>query len=283
MRLAIGPRGQRLFRRLPRYSIYSLAELALLALLAVQCARLFWVIVTPIGPVGDWRPAGGPDLVRARAALTSDFDPFFRLDQSGAQPAVTSLQLKLFGVRVNEATGRGSAILAGPDGVQTSYAVGEAILPGVTLKRVNPDGVVIQRGGTEETLFLDESKAAPAVSPAPTAAPPLTDTSLAAPAPSAAQTSGVTVSALQSGVQMQPRMIEGKVAGFVVRPQGDGSAFAKSGLAPGDVIVQIAGKPVGSAEQLQQALGSAAMGGVLTLMVERGGRQVPLSITISGR
>ena len=57
MRLAIDPRRWRLFRRLPRYSRLSLTELVLLALLAVQGARLVWAIVTPLGPLGDWRPS----------------------------------------------------------------------------------------------------------------------------------------------------------------------------------------------------------------------------------
>src|SRR3546814_6181226 len=69
-------------------------------------------------PVG--LPAG------ARLALFARFDPFYRTapDDDGAQ-AVTSLPLKLMGVRINEATGLGSAIIATPDDVQTSYAVGE--------------------------------------------------------------------------------------------------------------------------------------------------------------
>src|SRR5689334_4598799 len=129
MRLAISPRFSRFLRRLPRSSLLSLTELLLLALLAVQCARLFWAIVTPIGPLGDWRPVAGPDAARGRAVLASGFDPFFRVNGGAGPAVVTSLQLKLFGVRVDEATGRGAAIIAGADNVQTSYSVGEAIQP----------------------------------------------------------------------------------------------------------------------------------------------------------
>lgn len=158
MRLAISPRLSRLFRRLPRVSLLSLAELLLLALLAIQCARLFWAIAAPIGPLGAWRPAAGPDAARGKAALASGFDPFFRIN-GGGPAVVTSLQLKLFGVRVDEATGRGSAIIAGPDNVQTSYSVGDPIQPGVTLKAVRYDSVTIERGGAQETLYLDQSRA----------------------------------------------------------------------------------------------------------------------------
>ena len=50
MRLALDPRARRLLQRVPRTNLYSLLELILLFLLAVQCARLFWVLVTPVGP-----------------------------------------------------------------------------------------------------------------------------------------------------------------------------------------------------------------------------------------
>ena len=87
---------------------------------------------------------------------SASFDPFTRAPaaNSGGQ-VVTSLALKLFGVRVNEASGLGSAIIATPDGVQGSFAVGDEILPGVTLKSVEFDHVTIDRGGAEETVFLD--------------------------------------------------------------------------------------------------------------------------------
>ena len=83
MRLAISQRRWRILQRLPRYSWLSLAEILLLGALAVQCARLAWALVTPLGPVGDWRPAAGPDAARGRAILTSGFDPFFRLRRPG--------------------------------------------------------------------------------------------------------------------------------------------------------------------------------------------------------
>src|SRR3546814_8437793 len=89
---------------------------------------------SPRQPVG--LPAG------ARLALFARFDPFYRTapDDDGAQ-AVTSLPLKLMGVRINEATGLGSAIIATPDDVQTSYAVGDEITGGAKLKAVAIDHV----------------------------------------------------------------------------------------------------------------------------------------------
>jgi general secretion pathway protein C len=162
MRLVLNRRAGRLLRRLPRYTIYSAAELALLALLGMQCARLVYAIATPVGPLGQWRSAavGG-----VSPAILGGFDPFFRLSSAGGPVVVTTLDLKLFGTRADQATGRGSAIIGLPDGRQASYAVGEEIVPGVTLKAVSFDGVTISRGGHDEQLFLDQSQPATRIAP----------------------------------------------------------------------------------------------------------------------
>ena len=278
MRLAISPRLGRILQRLPRYSWLSLAELLLMAVLAVQCARLVWTIVTPIGPVGDWRPASGPDAARGRAMLTSGFDPFFRLNRTGST-TVTSLSLKLFGVRVDEATGRGSAIIAGPDNVQTSYAVGEAVQPGVTLKSVGYDSVIISRGGADETLYLDQSGEAPIATPAVPAAQ--NTTLLSAPGGQTQAPGTVRLSELQSNVTLAPRQVGGRVTGLI--PRGDPAFLQRLGLRTGDVIVQVAGKPVGSIEDLQRAAAGLAGGGNLSVAVERGAQIVPIAISISGQ
>jgi general secretion pathway protein C len=163
MRLTLDARARRLLRRLPQNSVFLAVEIALLALLALQCARLLWALVTPVSPLGDWRR----DAVAAVAspAILSTFDPFFRLSRSNGPVIITSLNLKLFGVREDRASGRGSAIIGLPDGTQGSFAVGEDILPGVTLAAVAFDNVTIRRGGAREQLFLDQSQAATPVAP----------------------------------------------------------------------------------------------------------------------
>ena len=92
--------------RLPRPTAYTLAELVLIALIAIQAARLAWILVTPIGPVGDWKATGALAAPADASALAS-FDPFFRLDGAAGPAVVTSLNLKLYGVREDRATGRG--------------------------------------------------------------------------------------------------------------------------------------------------------------------------------
>lgn len=135
-------------------------------LLLVQAIRLIWVVVTPLGPVGDWRANEVQVLSpQARLSLFSSFDPFFRNGPAVSGNVVTSLQLTLYGIRMNAGSGLGSAILAGTDGVQDSYAVSDEIQPGVTLASVHFDHVVIDRGGVMESLYLDQSIPAETVDP----------------------------------------------------------------------------------------------------------------------
>jgi general secretion pathway protein C len=164
MRLPIDPRRWRTLWRDARFDPLLLAELLVVALIAVQAARLAWAVVTPTGPVGAWTAAPGPDAAAGRAALAAGTDPFFRAGSGDASATVTALPFSLFGTRVDEATGRGSAILAASDNVQRSVAVGEEIEPGVTLKSVAFDHVVIRRAGRDESLFLVQTDSAP---PAP--------------------------------------------------------------------------------------------------------------------
>lgn len=143
---------------LGRTSFLGGLELALLSLAAVQCARLFWAVATPIGPIGEWRatspvPAAAPIPPERFAA----FDPFFRLNGDAGPMQVTALDIKLFGVREDKASGRGSAIVGTPDGQQRSFAVGDEILPGVRLTAVAFDSISIERNGAAEQLFLDQS------------------------------------------------------------------------------------------------------------------------------
>ena len=280
MRLTLDARARAWLRRLPSFTPYSAAELVLLLLLAVQAARLVWAVVTPVGPLGDWRPvmAGVPG---SPAAVLTGFDPFFRLSApaDGGAQTVTPLQLTLFGIRIDEAQGGGGAIIAGPDGVQQSIGVGQGIQPGVVLKAVAFDHVTITRGGADEQLFIAQGDSGAGAAPVPVApaGPSLLGGSSAAAAPGG----GLTVERLRAGVGAIPRIDGGRVTGLTVRAEGDGQVFRSTGLQEGDVITAIAGRPITGPGDLQ-ALGSQlSSGGQVAVTVERGGRAVPLSIAVT--
>lgn len=304
MRLALDPRARRLLRRVPRSTVYSAMELVLLSLLALQCARLVWTIVTPVDPVGDWRADSALRPALPATSLLGEFDPFFRLSREGGAIVVTSLDLKLYGVREDRASGRGSAIIGTPDGVQKSYVVGDEIVPGVTLSAVNFDSITISRGGVQEQLFLDQSTpaevAAPGAAPGtpppsasgmdrsgpetpenqppePTIVPPSTP----APAPPAQANPPATAPSTgpaTNEIQFQPRLNGGQVSGITVQPRGSGNAFRAAGLAPGDVILSIGGRRVASADQARLLANQLSGQKEVVIEVERAGRVIPLRV-----
>ena len=71
----------------------------------MQCARLVWTIVTPVGPIGDWK-AESALRPAVPAGLLGSFDPFFRLTAQSGPVVVTSLDLKLHGIRQDQAAWR---------------------------------------------------------------------------------------------------------------------------------------------------------------------------------
>ncbi|GBH30639.1 type II secretion system protein N [Sphingobium xenophagum] len=257
----------------------ALLEKGLIALLALQLVRLAWVVVTPIGSFGPWEGRQAQLLPpAARQALFASFDPFFRsgAPQTAGKGVVTSLALTLYGIRLNEGSGLGSAIIAAPDGVQNSFAVGDEILPGVVLKSVSFDHVTIDRGGAEEQIFLDQSAPVPTAAPeggeAP-ASPP------ASPPPSSPPaTAGPTADSLKRDIAFAPRMQNGRVTGLVVSAKGPG--FASAGFRPGDIISQINGQPVGDLQSVQNQI---APGARLSLTVERGATVASVNLIVQGQ
>lgn len=243
----------------------SIALAMLLLALAFQTASLVWAALSPLGPVGDWRPA---IVAQTPAYLNGEanFDPFFRLQSAApSQAVVTSLSLKLFGIRIDSAMGRGSAIIAAPDGVQSSFVVGDEIVPGVKLKTVAFDSVTIDRGGVEEQLFLDQSVIAPVAqvaSPAPIS-------------PTGVIGSPTVGGGLQSVIEAAPRMSGNIVTGLTLNPKGDGAGFNRAGLQSGDVLTAVNGKPISGISDVSQI--TPAGDGNILLTVERAGRSMTVS------
>lgn len=276
MHVPFGDNIRNMGGRLAPIDWLSLVEKLLLGLLALQCARLVWVLLTPVGSFGPWegRQAQFPSPA-ARQALFSSFDPFYR---SGPQQAsggvVTSLALTVYGIRLNEGSGLGSAIVAGPDGVQNSIAVGEEIMPGVMLKAVAFDHITIDRGGAEEQVFLDQSQ------PAPSPAPGEGASAGSAPPP-VVGLDNPTADDIRRDIGFTPRMQNGRVTGLILSARGP--AFQNAGFRPGDIVTQIDGQPVGSVSDLQALQGKIMPGARISLTVERGAAPATINLTLQGQ
>lgn len=285
MRVPFGDRMRGLRRErsvsLPAIDWLALLEKLLLVVLALQLVRLIWAVVVPVGSFGPWEGRQAQALSpAARQALFASFDPFFRsgAPQQAGSGVVTSLALTLYGIRLNEGSGLGSAIIASPDGVQNSFAVGDEVMPGVVLKAVAFDHVTIDRGGAEEQIFLDQSTPAPEAGPAPSSGEGWQS---AAPPPHAPPGAGPTVDSLKRDIGFAPRLQNGRVTGLAVLSKGPG--FAGVGFKPGDIVSQVNGQPIGSAGDLQTLQNQIAPGARLSLTVERGAAVASVNIIVQGQ
>lgn len=261
MQFALNLRARQLLRRLPVGSPTAILRAALIVALGVQGARLVWAVAEPYGPVGIWR--GSAVVPPADVALLGRFDPFGRLGASDAPVAASSLPIKLFGVRLDAATGQGSAIIAGPDNIQQSFVVGDTVMPGVILRAVAFDSVTIDRGGALEQVFLDQSVPPRAVvgGVPPAAAPGAA--AVAVPPPQLIP--GVTLSAPSAN-------------GITVSGDATNPAFRASGLQPGDVVTAVNGSPVRAGTQIDRLLAAPSETGITELTVTRAGQTLTVNV-----
>jgi general secretion pathway protein C len=270
-------------REVSQQQLLGLGEYAAIALLALIGMAVVWAL---LGPTGREEMHIGPaPAIDGSPAAFSAFDPFFRLSGGDGQSSVvTPLNITLYGIRADRASGRGAAIIGLPDGMQNSYAVGDAIMPGVVLAGVTFDSVTIRRNGAAEKLYLDQSQAAPVIGVPGTAPPPAPSgpdpfaAIRGGPGPMAGMHSAGPASSLLTEVNLSARQRGGRIDGYILQPSGTGDAFRAAGFRPGDVLVAVNGirliDTVGPGP-FAQAIES---GSGASLQVERDGR--PATITI---
>lgn len=219
-----------------RFAVRAAAFVLALAL-AVQAFRLTLIFLEPVRPESPGRETGA--AAATRPVALGGFDPFFRNGGVGDAPGgragdpAAEDALVLYGVRGGG--GRGAAILSGPDGVQRSYAVGEEVRPGVVLRSVAFDHVVLARGAGESRLGF------PAVSTAaaPSAVAALVSPTASTPSPPPA-TEGAAA-AFQREAALRPNLVGRRVRGYVLSLRDSNGALGRAGLRTGDVILSVNG------------------------------------------
>jgi general secretion pathway protein C len=181
-----------------------------------------------------------------------------------ARPAAAS-DLRLTGVLVS---GPASvAIIAGADGREKVYRLGNEILPGATLEEVSAHGIMLLRDRRREWLPLVGGSGAPvAPAPQPLQVPqkrPETSAGMAMGGEPRSKFNaelakqGSTTPAPGGGVQLNE-----------VTPDG---AYAAIGLRPGDVLRSVNGNPVDSAKDLNALARQVASGASGQVQVVRDG------------
>jgi len=145
-----------------------LATMAMLGLLAWLGARIFWSLTTPVASP----PVVAIETDPARAAQNITARHLFGeapLPGAAVVKAVVLPDITLRGVVAPSGKGRtGVAVLTVAGKPPISVREGEEVVPGVTLHRVLPRSIELERGRQVQTISLPErtTPAAPPAAPA---------------------------------------------------------------------------------------------------------------------
>lgn len=170
--------------------------------------------------------------IKIGRSIVSEFDLFHRdspeiiIVQTDSTPE-TTLDLKVFGMRTDLDGDTSSAVIETPDGIQKLFSVGETIIPGVTLKNVDVDFVILDRNGKTERLSRQGR----------------TEEELAKGSTISLETLSYSAAQMIKDVRIYPYRENKQVLGYQVRSQRSGkSKLEKYGFESGDVITSINGE-----------------------------------------
>jgi general secretion pathway protein C len=266
------------------FSLLAPAKWLLILLLSYQLADLTLLLFGPeaakvVAPVPRPGEATGPLLLTPQETQRLvAYDPFRGGSSNVAsvpapQTAVPAsrLQVTLKGTVVGEGEDSYAILLVPEVGSRDDvYRLGQDLLPGVSLARIERDQVVVLNHGREETVALET----PAVPGAPAerqpAALPVRTISKAM-----VEAQKQDPGALMRSVQLQPRD-----GGLQVSRLQRGSLLQQAGLSEGDVIVAINGRRVASLGELASVYPEVEGASNLEVQVLRNGEPVTLGVAI---
>lgn len=255
-----------------------LVEVAVAVALALVCARLIWFAIAPQPAVAAYQERPLPTMIVSEAQrVDADLSLLVRSNPfQGAGLAVetvedapeTQLNLKLIGLRADTGPDSGTATIILPNNQQEKFTEGEEVLPGVELKRVLSDRVMLNRNGTDEILRLnDRSGRLSVIGDGSTPAQP-TDV---APAPVTARVADPDV--LLRFVSLSQARSNGRMIGYRIEARGGLENLQSLGLQPGDVLTRVNGQNVADvdAAELIDTIGGYQEA---LLEIDRGGNAV---------
>ncbi len=267
-----------------------LISLGLAALIAVELARIAISLLSgnPVKspqPVltstaaRSQRPAADiQSVISAHLFGVATVDPAVQDPDNAPQ---TTANLVLAGTIATQDPRRGVAIIS-DGGPAKVYSVGDSV-GGASLHSVYLDRVVLDRGGTLETLPL------PRLLGPGMRAPPVIRRSAAADPRTAA-----AVDNIRRMVQQDPGILDqvmrtvpsydnaaGKLRGFRAYPGRNRQIFGKLGLKPGDLVTAINGTPLDDPQRSQEVFNTIQTSDHVTVTLERAGQKQDVTLNIA--
>jgi general secretion pathway protein C len=267
-----------------------LVSLALAALIAVELARIA-ISLLGGGPVKSPQPVLASVSPRAQhpgvdvqsvvsAHLFGVAAPDPTLQDPANAPQSTA-NLVLAGTIATQDPKHGVAIISdgGPSKV---YSVGDNV-GGATLHSVYLDRVILDRGGTLETLLLPRL-----------IGPGMHGPAVVRRAPSGDPRTVAAVENIRRMVQQDPGILDqvmrtvpsydnaaGRLRGFRAYPGRNRQIFNKLGLKPGDLVTAINGTPLDDPQRSQDVFNTIQTSDHVTVTLERGGQKQDITLNIA--
>lgn len=278
-------------RRVER--VAGILNLSLALVIAWSLARLTWSL-WPMPPqveappsvstMGAQKPLAGSTVHLADLHLFGEAKEQDAAPESAQTAPETQLKLTLSGVLAANDKDSARAIIAGPDGEEKPYAVGDTLPGNAKLKQILVDRVILQSGGRYETLRL-----------------PVDGDVLGAPGSAAPAPYGLSLNQgaslqqyrqqllnnparLLDLIQVVPVAQNGVFQGFRLGPGRDPRLLQRFGLQPGDTVTSVNGIALDDPTKGAQALQSIATASEINLTIKRGGieQQVRVSLDEQG-
>jgi general secretion pathway protein C len=271
--------------RLSRWFFWGLMLLA-----CQQLASLTWGLLphdqNPSGtiptPAMSTSATNEPDMrqdIRALLQLSLFGRASVQNDRSPASLNAprTHLNLTLTGILASSEARRSQAIIISA-GDESGYAIGETVVgTRARLVSIQPDRVILDNAGQNETLMLDGETYKPvaAESSAPdagknTSMSRLRDELLTDP------------SRLLDYVHIEPRSQDGQLLGYALTPVSDNADFFRSlGLVPGDVVIGINGMDLRDKTRTARLLGQLSSLKEFNLIVLRDGQPQDINVNLA--
>ncbi len=201
----------------------------------------------------------------------------------------TQLKLTLSGVLSADDKLTARAIIAGPDGEEKPYALGDTLPGNATLHQILVDRVILKSGGHYETLRLPEDSNGVAPAPAPgmtgMANVPVPTAMPVGPGANLQQYRQQILNnpaRLFDLVQVVPISDKGVFQGYRLGPGRDPRMLQRFGLQPGDTVTQVNGIALDDPTKGAQALQSIATATSINLTIKRGGTEQQVTVRLDG-
>jgi len=204
--------------------------------IAVQLINLTWKIIYPVNSVTYSIDSSLLKNNSVDAYKNLSGDPFIKGTNQSLNQVFsidvppTSLSLRLYGIRYSDSGQLDAAILGFDPNNQRIYKTNEVIADDIILEFIEPERVVISRGGIRESVTFDLDTV---LSPKITKAPATSSKGI--------KVENINSSALSQMISFQPYFSNGTLKGYQIYPGNQSKLFDSSGLKSGDVLVAVNG------------------------------------------